>query len=114
MATIPRKKAVRNPPEPCRFELSLDPEFQKLMEEFDIPEVIHILKAHKAKRLKGRPTRANRDEILNQAARAKAEKGEYAPIAPRLGMTSKALRNLVGRNRRAFDEKVRQFAPTRK
>jgi hypothetical protein len=91
-------------------------ELQKIEAQYDVQEVIAAMREYKARRAgPGRPARADRDKILTAAARAMAERGEYAWIARNFDLTTRQLANLVQRNRPQFEKECRQFRkPTRK
>lgn len=61
------------------------------------------------KRRPGRPTLPNQTEILDAAAKAKAETGKYTQVAARFRVTPKQLTDLVRNNRPYFNHKVKEF-----
>src|ERR1700692_1767509 len=65
--------------------LEIDPELRRIKREYDIPEVIVMVRQAEKnpKRSKGRPATFDRNAILDLAAKVKAGGGAYTRLAPK-------------------------------
>jgi hypothetical protein len=98
--------------EAARCEVEL--EWQRIQQTYSKAELVSIVReAEKPKRGKGRPATARRYEIIDAAAKVKAEGGHYTRLAARFHLRPKQLTDLVQTNRLYFNRKVREFRTTK-
>lgn len=114
-----RKPKPRKPTEAEREELArrahveFDPEFLEIQGTwYSVRELAQAVIAAQKKKPKrrGRPADfLNPFEILDAAALAKVRDGKYAQIAVNWNLTPRQLTDLVQRNRRYFNGKIKQL-----
>jgi phosphoribosyl 1,2-cyclic phosphodiesterase len=87
---------------------AVEAEWQQLTQSRPKAELLAMIRKAEPRR-RGRRGFPNRTEILDAAAKARAERKFYTHVAPRFNMTPKQLIELVRRNRKHFDAKVKEF-----
>jgi len=102
--TLPETRAFIN-----SQEFASVSDFDWVIENFSMPEIVQACREYAARhRGKGRPARANPDDILTQCAKAKLKTGRYTQLARRFRMTVRQLRNFVEYRRREFNAAVKR------
>jgi hypothetical protein len=114
LAEAARAQAELAPPSVGPLIQEFDPELHRIKQTYSVPEVIEMIHQaeKKPKHQAGRPATFDRNKILDAAARAKAAGRPYTALAASFHLEPKQLTNLVERNRRYFDRKVREFRAT--